>query len=44
MHVVRFLRVAPLKMLGLLHLLIAKGFICAYTINIYKNTKSVYPA
>lgn len=41
MHDIRLLRVTPLKMLGLLHLLITKGFICAYGINICKNIPCV---
>lgn len=37
MHHIWLLRVIPLKMLRLLHLLITKGFICAYSINMWKS-------
>lgn len=40
---IRLIRVTPLKMLGLLHLLITKGFICAHSINIRKNTHCLPP-
>ena len=43
MPAIRLLRVTPLKMLGLLHLLITKDFICSYIALMCKTTYCICP-